>query len=191
MVPDVALLARMTVSGSSKTELKVAWTKVAGADGYDLYFVKCGRDYKSKPKATVSCCSVKVSKLTARTEYKAYVRAWMKVAGKKVYLGDSPEVHAITGGYDAKYCNAQSVRLNRSALSLKVGKSATLKATVKGVKSGKKVLAHVRKVRYYSSNVNVATVNKNGKVKATGIGKCTIWAIANNGVRTSVKVTVK
>ena len=62
---------------------------------------------------------------------------------------------------------------------------------MKGVKSGKKVLAHVRKVRYYSSNVNVATVNKNGKVKATGRGSCTIWAIANNGVRTSVKVTVK
>ena len=97
----------------------------------------------------------------------------------------------ITGGYDAKYCNAQSVRLNRSALSLKVGRTATLKATVKGVKSGKKVLAHVRKVRFYSSNVNVATVNKNGKVKAVGRGSCTIWAIANNGVRTSVKITVK
>ncbi len=61
----------------------------------------------------------------------------------------------------------------------------------KGVKSGKKVLQHVRKVRYYSSNINVATVNKSGKIKATGTGKCTIWAIANNGVRTSVKVTVK
>ena len=191
VVPDVALLARMTVAGSSKTALKIAWTKIPGADGYDVYFVKCGREYKSKPKATVTGCSVKVSKLKERTEYKAYVRAWMKVGGKKVYLGDSPELHAITGGYDAKYCNAQSVKLNKSSVTLKVGKTTTVKATVKGVKSGKKLLTHVRKVRYYSSNINVATVNKSGKIKATGIGKCTIWAIANNGVRTSVKVTVK
>ena len=191
VVPDVALLARMTVAGSSKTALKIAWTKIPGADGYDVYFVKCGRDYKSKPKASVTCCSVKISKLTARTEYKAYVRAWMKVGGKKVYLGDSPELHAITGGYDAKYCNAKSVKLNKSAVTLKVGKTTTVKATVKGVKSGRKVLKHVRKVRYYSSNINVATVNKNGKIKATGTGKCTIWAVANNGIRSSVKVTVK
>ena len=191
VVPDVALLARMTVAGSSKTALKIAWTKIPGADGYDVYFVKCGRDYKSKPKATVTGCSVKVSKLKARTEYKAYVRAWMKVGGKKVYIGDSPELHAITGGYDAKYCNAKSVKLNKSAVTLKVGKTTTVKATVKGVKSGKKLLQHVRKVRWYSSNINVATVSKSGKIKATGTGKCTIWAIANNGVRTSVKVTVK
>jgi len=46
-------------------------------------------------------------------------------------------------------------------------------------------------VRYYSSNANVAVVNGNGKVKAVGKGRCVVYAIANNGVRTSVKVTVK
>ena len=138
---------------------------------------------------TGSC--VRVSGLKARTEYKAYVRAWMKEGGKKVYLGDSPEVHAITGGYDAKRCNAKSVRLNKSSVTLKVGRHVTLKATVKGVKSGKKILAHVRKVRWYSSNVNVATVNSSGRIKATGKGRCTVYAIANNGVRASVKVVVK
>ena len=136
-------------------------------------------------------CSVRISNLKKRTEYKAYVRAWMRVKGKKVYLGDSPEVHAITGGYDAKRCNIKSITLNKTKLNLKLGRSATLKATLKGIKSGKKLLSHARKVRYYSSNVNVATVSRNGKVKATGRGECTIYAIANNGVRTSVKVTVK
>ena len=72
-----------------------------------------------------------------------------------------------------------------------MGKGKAIRATVKGVKSKRKLLDHVRKVRWYSSNVNVATVDSNGKVKAVGKGTCTVYAIANNGVRNSVKVTVK
>jgi uncharacterized protein YjdB len=52
-------------------------------------------------------------------------------------------------------------------------------------------LDHVRKVRWYSTNANVATVDANGRVKAVGKGSCTIYAIANNGVRNKAKVTVK
>ena len=74
---------------------------------------------------------------------------------------------------------------------LKVGKSKTLKATVKGVKSGKKLLQHAKLVRYYSSDADVATVSSSGKVKAVSKGKCIIWAIANNGVRARVKISVK
>ena len=70
-------------------------------------------------------------------------------------------------------------------------KSKTVKATLKGVKSGKKPVEHARKVRWYSSNTSVATVNQNGKIKAVGKGTCTVYAVANNGIRNSVKVTVK
>ena len=83
------------------------------------------------------------------------------------------------------------MKLNKNSLTLKVGRSKTLKATVKGVKSGRKLLKHVKLVRYYSSNANVATVSSSGKAKAMGKGKCTIYAIANNGVRARVKVNVK
>lgn len=187
---DYTLLAKMTVCGSSKTSLEVSWTKVKEADGYDVFFAKCGKNYKLK--GSIHGTSVRFTKLSKRAGYKAYVRAWKLEGSGKVYIGKaSPEVHAITGGYNAKSCNARDVRLNRSSLKLKVGKSKTIKATVKGVKSGRKLLDHVRLVRWYSSNANVATVNKNGKVKAVGKGSCTVWAIANNGVRTSVKVTVK
>ena len=74
---------------------------------------------------------------------------------------------------------------------MKVGKSKTLRASVQKVRHEKKLLDHVARVRYYSSNANVATVDKNGRVNAVAKGRCTIWAIAPNGVRTSVKVTVK
>jgi len=83
------------------------------------------------------------------------------------------------------------VKLNQTRLTLKAGKSAALKATLKGVKSGMKVVAHVAKVRFYSTDANVATVDDGGKVTAVGKGSCTIYAIANNGVRSSVKVKVK
>ena len=120
------------------------------------------------------------------------MRAWKWVDGKKTYIGKpSPEVHSITGGYNSRSCNAQSVSLSRRSLTLKAGKARTVRATVKGVKSDRKPLQHAKLVRWYSSNVNVATVDKNGKVKAAGKGTCTIYAIANNGVRSSVKVTVK
>ena len=81
--------------------------------------------------------------------------------------------------------------LNRTSLALKVGRRATLKATLKGVKDGMKVVQHVRKVRFYSTNANVAAVASDGTVRAVGKGSCTIYAIANNGVRASVKVLVK
>jgi len=59
------------------------------------------------------------------------------------------------------------------------------------VKSGRKVVAHERALRYYSSDRNVATVSASGKIKARGRGRCTIYVIANNGIRASVKVKVK
>jgi len=79
----------------------------------------------------------------------------------------------------------------KASLTLKAGKSAKLKATLKGVKAGRKLLEHVAEVRWYSTDTNVATVDANGKMKAVGKGSCTIYAIANNGVRKSAKVTVK
>lgn len=100
-------------------------------------------------------------------------------------------MHAVSGGYTNHECNTKSVKLNKASLTLRVGRSSTLKATLKGVKSGMKVVQHVRKVRFYSTNANVATVSSGGKVKAVAKGRCTIYAIANNGVRSKVKVTVK
>ena len=153
--------------------------------------MKC-MSFKLKQTVSGNISRIRISGLDKRTCYKAYVKAWKKVNGKKVYIGDaSPEVHAITGGYNSKYCNAKSVKLNKSSLTMKAGNSETLKATVQKVKSDRELLNHTAKVRYYSGDTNVATVNENGKVTAVAEGKCRIWAIATNGVRTSVGVTVK
>jgi len=183
----------MTVTGSSKKALKIAWTKVKGADGYDIFFAKCGRSFKLKKTVKASESRVvRFKGLDKRRCYKGYVKAWKKVDGKKTYIGKaSPQVHAVSGGYTNHECNTRSVKLNKTRLTLKAGRSSTLKATLKGVKSGMKLVAHVTKVRFYSTDANVATVDAKGNVKAVAKGSCTIYAIANNGVRSKVKVNVK
>jgi uncharacterized protein YjdB len=65
-----------------------------------------------------------------------------------------------------------------------------IKASVKAVKSGRKLVKHSKKLRYYSSNHDVATVSADGKVTAVSTGSCTIYVMANNGIRAGVKVTV-
>ena len=190
VTPDYTLLAQMKSSG--KNALKVCWSKVKDANGYDVFFARCGDNYKAKATASITGTSVKFNGLKKGVEYKAYVQAWKWKNGRKAYIGKpSPEVHSIAGGYNSRSCNTKSVSLNRSSLTLKVGKSKTVRASVKAVKSGRKVLQHERLVRWYSSNSAVATVDKNGRIRAVGKGACRIYAIANNGLFSSVKVTVK
>ena len=192
VAPDYTLLARMTVSHCDSKALEIEWTKVQSVEGYDVFFARCGSNFKLKQTVSANTRHLRVSSLDKRTCYKAYVKAWKTVNGKKVYIGKaSPEVHAITGGYNSKYCNARSVKLDKSSLTMEAGNSKTLKATVKKVKSNKELLNHTAKVRYYSSDPNVAAVDENGKITAVEAGKCRIWAIATNGMRASVSVTVK
>lgn len=47
------------------------------------------------------------------------------------------------------------------------------------------------KVRYESSNPEVATVSASGKVKDVTSGKCTVYADAQNGAVKTIEVTVK
>ncbi len=77
------------------------------------------------------------------------------------------------------------VKLNKTSLTLKVGGTSTLTATVKptGIKDSS--------VTWKSSNKKVATVTKNGKVKAKKTGTATITATTSNGKKATCKVKVK
>ena len=187
--PDYTLLAKLSASGN--TAMKLKWTDVDGAEGYDVYFGKRGGRLKNVATVT-GATSHKLSGLDRAEVYGAYVTAWVTEGGKKTAVGEpSPTVYAVAGGYDRKWCNPKSVSVKQSSLTLKAGKTAKIRASVAGVKAGRKVLREEKPLRYYSSNANVATVSGDGKVTAIAAGKCTIWAVANNGVRTGVKVRVK
>lgn len=187
--PDYTLLASMTTYKDDA--LRMQWTKVDGAHGYDVYFKDCDGDQDYQLTKSVRGRSCTFKNLKKGVPYKAWVQAWKQQGGGKVYIGEgSPVVHCIVGGSTEEFTNAKSVQLNKTKLTLVKGKKATLKATAKGEKSGLEPLKHDGAIRYYSSNANVAQVSSKGKVTAVDVGKCVIYAIASDGVRASAKVTV-
>lgn len=83
-----------------------------------------------------------------------------------------------------KQAKATSVKLNKTSLTLKEGKSSTLKAEVLPKNT-------TETVSYTSSNKKVATVDKKtGKVTAVKAGTCKITAICGSK-KATCKVTVK
>nr|MDE6567916.1 Ig-like domain-containing protein [Lachnospiraceae bacterium] len=118
--------------------------------------------------------------------YKFIVRDYKIIDGKKVTIAVSKTIHVVTNG--GKNGNAKSVTVNKSKVSLKKGKTFQIKA--KEIKQKKKLRYH-RKVCYESSNPNVASVTKNGIIKAKKKGKCTIYVYAQSGIYKKVKVIVK
>ena len=109
------------------------------------------------------------------------------VDGNKYYIARSPAIH-VAMKYD-KQTNVRKIKVNKSKITLKKGKTFQIKTKLRLENRKKKVLSHVAKLRYYTDNSKV--VSAKGKISAKRKGKCTIYVIANNGVSKKMKVTVK
>ena len=118
--------------------------------------------------------------------YKYYIKAYKLVDGKKVWLAKSKVAHSTTTG--GKYGNAKSVKVNKTDVSLAVGKTFTIKA--EQVLDDKPIAGH-QNIKYESSNSKVASVTSKGVIKAKSKGICYIYVYAQNGMYKRVKVTVK
>ena len=77
-----------------------------------------------------------------------------------------------------------SVALNKTTLTLDIGKTSNLRATVYPSNASNK------KCTWSSSNTSVATVDSNGKVTAKASGTATITVKTSNGKTATCKVTV-
>ena len=169
------LLARATKSTASSITLK--WEKVKGASGYLVYdskFVKI-KDTKST--------SYTQSKLKKGTFYNYTVVAYKTVKGKKTTLAVSKKIYETTTG--GSYGNAKSIKVNKIKVSIKKGKTYTLKASE--VKKDKKLKKH-RVLSYESSNKKIATVSSKGKITAKKKGSCIIYIYAQNGINKKVTI---
>ncbi len=78
-----------------------------------------------------------------------------------------------------------SIKLNATSKTLYNGKSTTLKATVFPINATNKRLT------WKSSNTKVATVDKNGKVKALKVGNAIITATSTDGSNVSAQCKIK
>ena len=73
------------------------------------------------------------------------------------------------------------------------GQSVKVKASVKKLKKGKKLIstAHAAKLRCFSSDEGIATMDGSGVITGRSKGSCTVYVLAANGVRQAITVTVR
>lgn len=181
-------------------KINISWGKVQGAKGYDVYVQYCGKSFNAKSlnqvksgnKTKITVKKVNGKKLNLKKNYKIYVVAYNYQGKKKVVLAKSIVAH-IVGRKNTKETNVKAIRLNKSKFTLKTGRTAIIKGKTILVNAKKKPLSdkHAKTFRYASSNKKIATVSKNGKIKAVAKGKCTIYVYARNGYTKKVQVTVK
>ena len=192
-------------SKQTKSSVTLAWTKVSGAAKYVIYGNKCGKTNKMQKLATVSGKSKAFSKILGKKVAKGTYYKFIVVAldTNNNVVSTSKVLHVATKG-NAKKSNPTGVtvkaKLNKngkalkkytatSAIKINKGKTTTLKSAAKLAK-GTKAQTH-RKIAYESSNTEIATVTKTGKVKAVKKGTCYIYAYAQNGIAAKLKATVK
>ena len=195
----LSLNAKLKVSQTG-SKINVSWGKVSEADGYNVYVQYCGKAFtakslnsvKSGKTTKITIAKVNGKKLDLKKNFKVYVEAYKKVNGKKVTLGKTVTAHII-GRKNTECTNVKAVKVKKSSYTLKVGKTATIKASTVLVDKHKKQLSdkHAKEFRYATSNKKVATVSGSGKIKAVGKGSCTVYVYARNGYAKKVKVTVK
>lgn len=173
------------------TRIDLAWDKVKGATGYDVYWSYCnGKNNFNKLANVTKSLKYADKSLNSKREYKYFTVAYKMSGGKKVYLGKTNIVH-VAMPY-ASRTNALTVTANKTAVSLAKGKTFKITKKVKLENPKKKALRHFLKNEFYiTSNAKVATVSSAGVIKAVGKGTCTVYVMAENGVCARIKVTVK
>lgn len=180
----------------SETSLKLKWKTVKKADGYIIY------RYSKKNSAYIAVKSIKNAEITEWIDkqretnkvYKYKIVSYKKINQRKIFSKKSGYVMAKTYQRDKVKINAREPKVSNRKVYLGLCSSKKIKTRVLASKYGmnENKRAFSTKVRWYSSNNKIAKVDKKGKITAgTTPGKCNIYAVAHNGRRTKIKVTVK
>ncbi len=195
---QAAMNEQVTVTQKGN-KFTVKWKKSSAADGYYVYAQYCGKKI-TKPAKTIAkntttkttITKINGKKINQKRQFRVYVVPYKIIDGKKVALGKSIGAHLV-GAKSTKYSNVKKLTLTKSKYTVKVGKTAKIKAKVTLVNKNKKHIpkSHGAKFRYKSSDTSIATVDKNGKIKGIKKGTCTIYVYSINGLMKKAKVTIK
>ncbi|MDE6759389.1 MAG: Ig-like domain-containing protein [Lachnospiraceae bacterium] len=181
---------------NSNTSVRISWKPDAEVDGYIIYrYDRSAKKYvKVKVVRDSSADRWIDRKLKTNKVYRYKVASYRMVDGKKQVSALSDWVSARTYKRYSKSVNAQAPKVDKKKVNLGLCSSQKLKSRVVATRYGKnkKKKPFSDKVRWYSSDTSIATVDQNGVIKAGAApGSCSIYAMAHNGAKTEVKVNVK
>jgi len=192
------LLPKVIAKGKHTQTL--TWTALKNVDGYFIYTNHCDEGKNLHPfkkvadyKATRARVYTKRN-LKTYNNYKYYVAAYQIRNGKKVIVKNSCTVHSVCGNTSARSTNVKATKAKKHAITLKKGKTYTLKASVYKISKNRAFLdeTHCGLIRYLVRNDKIATVGYHtGKIKAKKAGKTTVYVLGVNGIRDKCVVTVK
>ena len=170
-----------------KTSQVIKWSKVEGAVEYRVYASKCGIKNKVKQIAVTGKTSFTHKKLKKGTYYKYVVIA---VDANGNIITASKMIHSATKG--GKVTNPKSIKTaaKKNTAKVKVGKSFKLNAKAVPVSKKLKIKTH-RKIQYVSATPAIVTVSSKGTINGVGAGTTYVYAYAQNGIYTKIKVTVE
>ena len=102
-------------------------------------------------------------------------------------------VHHLAGLTNSLYTNVKTIKLSKTAVTLKATKTFALKPTVTKEDSRKALppSGHGPQYRYATSDSTVAMVDGNGRITAKAPGTCDVYVFAQNGRSAQITVTVK
>ncbi len=181
-----------TVQSDGKVVL--SWTKVNNIKKVEVYVTYCGGKFSKKATATTTKNKVTIKKINGKkpdlTKNYMFYLVGYNSKGKKV----GSTVTAYIAGKDSKkYTNVKSFSLNKASVSIKKGKSTTIKlSSVKLENSKKKQLpnSYAKQLRFISTNPKIAKVSGGGKVTGVKAGTCTVYAYTRNGLSKKINVKV-
>ena len=182
----------MAQGKASKRTIKTSWNKVDGASKYLVYGAKCG-DKLKRIKVT-SANSFKVKKIKGKKlkKHSPYIFRVVAVDKKGKVIAISKEFHVIAGKTMGDCANVKKITANKRAVTISKGKSVKVSAKLT-LPKGKKHIgkAHGPKLKFTSDTPGVATVSKDGTVKAKAPGKATIYIQDTSGIYCKTVITVK
>lgn len=170
----------------TKKKITISWEQMEGVDGYIVFGGTTSGKFKELKMLEKDETSFTHSKRKKGTYYKYIVVGYTFMEDANVYVAVSKTVHVATTGGEVG--NAKDVKVNKSKVQLKKGKTFTIKASA--VKEKKKIKT-IRGICFESGNEKIATVSSKGVIKAKRKGTCYIYVYAQNGVCEKIKVKVK
>lgn len=161
-----------SISAPAHDKVKITWGKSSNAEGYCIYYRKLGGPWVEVTYVDANTTSYVCDGLDADTSYTFTVRAFNH---NKWSTYDKHGLTVRTPKLPSGEIKVYHVELDRDDISIKVGKSYTLKATVYPDNATNK------KLKWESADTSIATVDSNGRVVGIGDGMTMVYAEATDG----------